>query len=87
MPDFQKSNVKGKKYSVKTPSGKTVHFGSTEHQHFKDKALGLYSHLDHRDEKRRQNYLARAKAIKDKQGNLTYKDKESPNYYAIRYLW
>jgi len=31
--------------------------------------------------------LARAKGIKDKNGNLTWKDKNSANYYAIRYLW
>jgi hypothetical protein len=38
-------------------------------------------------EKRQKSYLARAKGIKDKQGNLTYKDPESPNYHAVRVIW
>ncbi len=86
MPKFEKSTIKGKKYSVITPKGKKIHFGNTDYEHFKDK-IGLYSHLDHNDPIRRKNYLARAKGIKDKNGNLTWKDPESPNYYAIKYLW
>ncbi len=35
----------------------------------------------------RKSYLARAKGIRDKQGNLTWKDKSSPNYWSVRYLW
>ena len=87
MPKFEKSNLKGKKYSVITPSGKKIHFGDSSMQHFKDKALGLYSHLDHNDSIRRKNYLARAKGIKNKKGELTWKDKESPNYYSVHFLW
>jgi hypothetical protein len=37
--------------------------------------------------KKRKAYLARAKAIKNKEGKLTYKDKTSPNYYSVKYLW
>jgi len=88
MPEFKKSSRKGKKYMVKTPSGKWVHFGSSTMQQYKDSTpLKLYSNLDHGDKKRRTSYLARAKGIKDKQGNLTWKNKESANYYSIRYLW
>ncbi len=90
---FAKSTRKGKKYSVITPSGKKIHFGALKennkgYQHYRDTTgLGLYSHLDHNDKERRKRYLARAKGIKDKNGNLTWKDKESANYYAVRYLW
>jgi len=88
MPEFKKSTRKGKKYMVKTPSGKWVHFGSSSMQQYKDSTpLKLYSNLDHGDKKRRTSYLARAKGIKNKQGNLTWKDKESANYYSIRFLW
>jgi hypothetical protein len=88
MPVFKKSTRKGKKYSVITPSGKTIHFGALEMEQFKDSTgLGLYSHLDHGDKKRRDRYLARAKGIKNKKGELTWKDPESANYYAVRYLW
>ena len=88
MPEFKKSTRKGKKYMVKTPSGKWIHFGSSSMQQYKDSTpLKLYSNLDHGDTKRRASYLARAKGIKNKQGNLTWKNKESSNYYSIRYLW
>jgi len=41
----------------------------------------------HKDPVRRKSYLARAKGIRDKQGNLTWKDKSSPNYWSVRVLW
>ena len=88
MPKFEKSNIKGKKYSVITPSGKKIHFGSSEMQHYKDTTgLGAWSHKDHLDKERRKRYLARAKGIKNKNGKLTWKDPESANYYSIKYLW
>ena len=87
MPVFSKSTRKGKKYSVVTPLGKTIHFGQLAYKQYKDTTgLGLYSHLDHLDESRRKNYLSRAKGIKNKNG-LAWTDKESPNYYSVHYLW
>ena len=87
MPEFKKSTRKGKKYMVKV-NNKWVHFGASSMQQFKDTTgLGLYTHLNHGDKERRKRYLARAKGIKDKNGNLTWKNPESPNYYAVRYLW
>ena len=65
-----------------------IHFGDTQYEQFKDQTpLKLYSHLNHNDTKRRMNYLQRSKGIKDKNGNLTYLDKNSPNYYSVKYLW
>jgi len=49
-----------------------------------------YGHSDYRHNysaEARKSYLARAKGIKDKQGNLTYKDKNSKNYWSIKDLW
>jgi hypothetical protein len=63
-----------------------IHFGNRNYQQYHDK-LGHYSNLDHGDNTRRQSYLARAKGIKNKDGSLTYKDKNSANYYSINYLW
>lgn len=84
---FKKSTRKNKKYMV-FYNNKCIHFGDTRYQHFKDTtSLKLYTSLDHNDEKRRANYLRRAKGIKDKNGKLTYLDKSSPNYYAVNYLW
>ena len=88
MPEFKKSTNSTKKYMVKTPSGKWVHFGSRDMEHYKDQTpLQLYKHLNHNDVKRREAYLARARGIKDKNGHLTKDNPEKSNYYAIRYLW
>jgi len=88
MPEFKKSTRKGKKYMVKTPDGKWVHFGAANMQQFKDSTgLGLYSDKDHGDKKRQERYLKRAKGIRNKKGELTWKDPESPNYYSVKYLW
>ena len=87
-----KSTSKNKKYSVyvKGDNGKTklINFGDTRFENYKDTTpLKLYSHLNHNDPIRRDRYLQRAKGIKDKQGNLTWKDKNSANYYSVKYLW
>jgi len=86
--DIQISTSKHKKYMVKTPKGKIIHFGDKRYEHFKDTTgLGKYSNLNHNDKKRRENYCKRAKGIKDGKGNPTYNNKESPNYYSMKYLW
>ena len=41
----------------------------------------------HKDPKRRASYLARAKGIKDKNGNPTWKDKNTANYWSVKFLW
>jgi len=86
--EFKKSTRKGKKYMVKSKSGKWIHFGSSEMQHFKDSTgLGLYTHLNHNDKERRKRYLARAKGIKNKKGELTWNNPESANYFSVKFLW
>ncbi len=88
MPEFQKSTRAGKKYSVKTPQGKTVHFGSASMGHYKDRTgVGAWSSKDHNDSKRRESYRKRSAGIRNKAGELTYKNKESANYYSYHYLW
>jgi hypothetical protein len=84
-----KSKAKNKKYSVFVMidgKKKLIHFGDTRYQQFKD-SIGEYKNLDHGDEERRKRYLKRAKAIKNKKGELTYKNKNSPNYYSVKFLW
>lgn len=88
MPVFTKSNRKQKKYSVITPSGKKIHFGNINYQHYKDSTpLKLYSHLDHNDKKRRDNYRKRHSKILLKDGSPAYLNKEQPSYYSYRFLW
>jgi hypothetical protein len=85
--EIKKSTRKNKKYMVRY-NNKWIHFGDTRYQHFKDTTpLKLYSNSDHNDNERRQRYLKRAKGIKNKQGNLTWNNPNSANYYSIRYLW
>ena len=73
-----KSTRKDKKYMVLTKKG-VIHFGQKGYQQFKDK-LGVYSHLDHNDPKRRERYYAR-------HGERNIKDKERAKYYSHKYLW
>lgn len=88
MVEFKKSTRKDKKYMVKAPSGRWVHFGNKNYQHFFDKVpLKLYSHLDHKDTKRKAAYRARHKAIKLKDGTPAYKNKEQASYWSWHYLW
>lgn len=86
---FQISNKTNKKYMVRTPCGRIVHFGDKRYQHYEDvTGLGLYSYLDHKDKKRRCNFMKRMKAIKKKADNsFFYKDKESALYYSLNFLW
>jgi len=62
-----------KKYYVLDPDNKKVYFG----------AMGYEDFTKHKDEKRRQLYLSRAKHIK---GDWK-QDKYSPNNLAINILW
>lgn len=74
------SKAKNKKFSIyvmKDGKKKLIHFGNTNYEDY----------TQHKDEKRRQAYLKRARGIKDKDGNLTYKDKNTANYWSYHYLW
>ena len=85
--EIKQSTQKNKKYMVKH-NDKWIHFGDSRYEQFRDSTpLKLYSYLDHKDKERRKNYLLRAKGIKNKFGALTYLDKNSPNYWSIKYLW
>jgi hypothetical protein len=74
------SQAKHKKYSVyvkKDGRVKLIHFGDLRYQHFRDK-LGVYKHLDHEDNKRRERYYTR-------HGKATGRD--SAKYWSHRILW
>lgn len=65
---------------------KKIGFGHKDFQHFKDK-IGYYKRLDHGDTDRRNRYRARSSKIKDKNGNYTYQNKNTSNYWAYKTLW
>lgn len=70
---FKKSvYVKGK-----NGKPKLIHYGHSDYQDFRQ----------HKDEKRRQNYLKRAKGIKNKEGKLTWNNKDTKNYWSVHDLW
>ena len=71
------STRKNNKYMATLPSGKKVHFGSPNYPDY----------TIHKDKERRDKYLARAKKIKNKQGELTYTNPESSNYWSVHLLW
>ena len=71
------STRKNNKYMATLSSGKKVHFGSPKYPDY----------LIHQDKDRRDKYLARAKKIKNKQGELTYTNPESSNFWSTRLLW
>jgi len=76
-----KSTAKGKKFSVyvlKNGKRKLIHFGAKGMADFRSGTATA---------QQRKSYLARAKGIRNKQGQLTWKDKSSPNYWSIKYLW
>jgi len=91
MPDlfrivkFERSHLPQKKYNaiiedVKTRKRMRVPFGSTAYEQYRDDVpLKLYKRLDHNDEKRRQNYLARHEKTRHK--------KFSPSWFSSVYLW
>lgn len=83
FPGYNKpiaSDRKGKKKMVLVKRGdkvKLVHFGQK----------GYEDYTQHKDKKRRANYLKRSGGIKGKGGKLTKDDPFSPNYWSRRSLW
>jgi len=73
-----KSNRKNKKYMVLTKNG-VIHFGDSRYPQFKDK-IGIYSHLDHNDKKRKELYYKR-------HGDRNTTNKESARYWSHKTLW
>ena len=78
-----KSTPKGKKFSVYVKANnkkgyKTVHFGAKGMDDWRSgKATA----------EQRKSFRARMKGIKRKDGSYAYKDKTSPAYWALNYLW
>ena len=78
-----KSKAKGKKFSVYVKANnnkgyKTIHFGAKGMDDYRSGTATA---------EQRKSYLARATGIRNKQGQLTYKDKTTANYWSIKYLW
>jgi hypothetical protein len=79
-----RSDVKGKKYSVYVKDGakiKKVNFGA--------KGMDDWRGTDGKKatKEQRASFRARIKGIKRKDGSFAYKDKTSPAYWSLNYLW
>ena len=81
---FFKSERKNKKLKAWIPElNKFIHFGDMRYQHFHDRTNILPKSFNHHNEKRRENYLKRAKGINAGQNNKY----PSANFFAQNYLW
>ena len=82
---FEKSHIREKKYNAILKNKKTgrltrVPFGSSSYDQYRDSTgLGLYSHKDHNDKKRRANHRSR-----HRNDNL---NDYSPGFWSWRFLW
>lgn len=84
---IQKSTRKNKKYMVLVGT-KWVHFGDTRYEQFQDSTpLKLYKSKDHNDKERRALYIARHTKRKDESSKYFHKNKLSPEYWSLNYLW
>lgn len=68
----------------------TIDFGDSRYEHYRTsrkipKHLHIYK--EHHNLTRRNNYLTRATAIKNKKGELTYSNPRYANFYSVNYLW
>ena len=77
VKDLSYSNRKNKKYMVTLKNGDRIHLGDKRYEDF----------LTHQDLKRRIQFRKRASKIKDKHGNLTYKDPNYANFWSYHLLW
>jgi hypothetical protein len=82
---FERSRTKNKKYDAiiedrKTKRTQRVPFGQIGYAQYKDSTgLKLYSRLDHGDEERKKNYLARHEKTRHK--------KWSASWLSWQFLW
>lgn len=84
--EYRLSTKAGKKLEANV-NGKWIAFGNSSYDNYYDKTKLLNGKYDHLDKERRRLYIARASKIRDKDGNLTRNDINSPNYHSIHILW
>lgn len=80
------------KYTAILKNGKRVNFGHRDYYHFRDsvprnKGGGKWSHKDHGDSLRRENYRNRHSGVLNGSGKKAYKVKYSPSWFSYHYLW
>ena len=85
------SHIDGKRFTIKTPSGRTIHFGywdeSPKWQRSVANGTGNGTYIDHYDEAKRAAWRARFKNIRNSSGRSSVTDPESPLFYSWNILW
>ena len=81
---IERSTKREKKFSVRSPSGKLIHFAQKNFGDFElwIRTKGLKFAL-----KKRHRYVTSHKAILLKDGTPAWKNPESPEFYSIRATW
>jgi len=81
---IERSKKSEKKFSVRSPSGKLIHFAQKNFGDFDlwRRAKGLKFAL-----KKRARYIKSHKAILLKDGSPAWKSPDSPEFYSIRSTW
>ena len=95
---FEKSNIKGKKYTAyiqnkATKKIRKIHFGASDYEQYKDRTpLKLYSHKNHSNRRRMQNYFNRHSGTKKRSSAIALEKNKSKGLYNAKilshvYLW
>lgn len=75
---------------------KRVNFGHKDYEQFRDSVPismggGLWSHKNHGNDKRRQNYRSRHAGVKlttgPRSGTPAYRVKYTPSWFSYHFLW
>lgn len=74
--DFGVSKRHNKRFYVKY-DGKIIHFGLKNGS----------TYLEHKDDLKRKNWIARHSKIKNKNGQYVIKLKTSPDFWSYKILW
>jgi hypothetical protein len=87
------STRKGKKYMATMEDGRTIHFGASDYEQYKDSTgIGKYSSKNHGDSQRRQRYFSRHSGEQFKGRAIEKEFKKSNGKYTAKilshiYLW
>jgi hypothetical protein len=95
---FEKSKVKGKKYTAfiknkKTKKIRKIHFGALDYSQYKDRTpLKLYAYKNHKTRRRMQNYYSRHSGKKNRNEAIKLEKNKANGYYNAKilshiYLW
>lgn len=85
------STRKGKRFKIRSPAGKLVHFGVWRDEpawlSSVERREGRGTFIDHQDPEVRAAWRARHSRITDARGRPFYQNPESPEFYSWHILW